>query len=198
LGLAITRQLALKLGGDVALTSRPDEGSVFTLVIPTNVDISEEPQLESLNVQQKNNTKEQDITSQKVFEGKILVAEDTATNQMLIKRLLTRAGLDVEIVADGKAAVESGMKEEFDVILMDIQMPGMSGLEATMALRDKGLVTPIIALTAHAMKGDEEKCIKAGCSDYLSKPINVTKLMNILEKYLPVVAPKQESQQVEA
>jgi PAS domain S-box-containing protein len=197
LGLAITRQLALKLGGDVALTSRPDEGSVFTLVIPTNVDISEEPQLESLNTEQNNDKQEKEVTSKKVFEGRILVAEDTATNQMLIKRLLTHAGLEVEIVADGKAAVETAMKEEFDVILMDIQMPVMSGLEATMALRDKGLVTPIIALTAHAMKGDDQKCLNAGCSDYLSKPINVVKLMNILEKYLPVIAMEQEGRQVE-
>jgi CheY-like chemotaxis protein len=82
------------------------------------------------------------------------------------------------------------MDNEFDVILMDIQMPIMSGLTATKTLRDKGFVTPIVALTAHAMKGDDEKCLKAGCNDYLSKPVNVTKLMSILEKYLPAAEAK--------
>jgi PAS domain S-box-containing protein len=190
LGLAITRQLVLRLGGDVTLTSRPDEGSVFTMVIPAHVDINQETQLNSEPSLEQNNNKGEDITSKKTFNGRVLVAEDTATNQMLIKRLLTRVGIEVVIVADGKAAVKEAMDNEFDVILMDIQMPIMSGLTATKTLRDKGFVTPIVALTAHAMKGDDEKCLKAGCNDYLSKPVNVTKLMSILEKYLPAAEAK--------
>jgi len=186
LGLAITKQLAFRLGGDVLVTSRPDEGSVFTLTIPFNVDESQESELDNLSLPAAEESKES-ASKTKMFNGKVLVAEDTTTNQMLIKRLLSRVGLEVVIVSDGKSAVEEAMKNEFDVILMDIQMPSMSGLEAAKALRDEGYVTPIVALTAHAMKGDDTKCLKAGCNDYLSKPINVTKLMNILEKYLPVV-----------
>jgi CheY-like chemotaxis protein len=185
LGLAITRQLALKLDGEVNVSSRPEEGSVFTMVIPAGVNINKEPLLESVPSLEQNNKTEAEMTDKKMFKGRVLVAEDTVTNQMLIKRLLSRVGIDVVVVADGKDAVEAGTNSEFDVILMDIQMPNMSGLEATKTLRDNGLVTPIVALTAHAMKGDEEKCLHVGCNDYLSKPINVTKLMNILEKYLP-------------
>ncbi|MHC4131611.1 MAG: CBS domain-containing protein [Planctomycetota bacterium] len=187
LGLAITKQLALRLDGEVTVTSRPEEGSVFTMVIPADVDINKEPSLDSVSSLGHGNNIGEDMLEKKIFKGRVLVAEDTVTNQMLIKRLLSRVGIDVVIVADGKDAVEAGMNSEFDVILMDIQMPNMSGLEATKTLRDQGLVTPIVALTAHAMKGDEEKCLKAGCNDYLSKPVNVTKLMNILEKYLPSV-----------
>jgi PAS domain S-box-containing protein len=185
LGLAITRQLALKLDGEVNVSSRPEEGSVFTMVIPAGVNINKEPLLESVPSLEQNNKTEAEMTDKKMFKGRVLVAEDTVTNQMLIKRLLSRVGIDVVVVADGKDAVEAGTNSEFDVILMDIQMPNMSGLEATKTLRDNGLMTPIVALTAHAMKGDEEKCLHVGCNDYLSKPINVTKLMNILEKYLP-------------
>jgi PAS domain S-box-containing protein len=190
LGLAITRQLALKLGGDLTLTSRPEEGSVFTLVIPAHVDINQETQLNSEPSLNQGNNKGEEMTSKKTFNGRVLVAEDTATNQMLIKRLLTRVGIETVIVADGKAAVKEATDNEFDVILMDIQMPIMSGLEATKTLRDKGFMTPIVALTAHAMKGDDKKCLKVGCNDYLSKPVNVTKLMSILEKYLPAAEAK--------
>jgi signal transduction histidine kinase len=110
LGLAITRQLVLRLGGDVTLTSRPDEGSVFTMVIPAHVDINQETQLNSEPSLEQNNNKGEDITSKKTFNGRVLVAEDTATNQMLIKRLLTRVGIEVVIVADGKAAVKEAKK----------------------------------------------------------------------------------------
>jgi PAS domain S-box-containing protein len=195
LGLAITRQLALRLDGEIRLASRPDEGSVFTLVIPAHVDISQETQLANESSLEQNN-KGEDMMVNKIFKGRVLVAEDTVTNQMLIKRLLTRVGIEVVIVADGQDAVQAGMNSEFDVILMDIQMPNMSGLEATKALRDKGLVAPIVALTAHAMKGDEEKCLKVGCNDYLSKPVNVVKLMSILEKYLPVVETEAADEEV--
>jgi PAS domain S-box-containing protein len=197
LGLAITKQLALKLDGEVALTSRPEEGSVFTMVIPAGVDVNKEPSLDSISSMEQGNKTEVDIPEKKIFKGKILVAEDTVTNQMLIKRLLSRVGIEVVVVADGQDAVEAATKNEFDVILMDIQMPNMSGWEATNALRNQGLMTPIVALTAHAMKGDEEKCLKVGCNDYLSKPVNVTKLMNILEKYLPSVETKAADEEHE-
>jgi PAS domain S-box-containing protein len=197
LGLAITRQLALKLEGEVKVTSRPKEGSVFTLLIPADVDVEKEPSLGSMPSSEQNRKKVAEMTDKKMLKGRVLVAEDTVTNQMLIKRLLSRVGVDVVIVSDGQDAIDAGMNGDFDVILMDIQMPKMSGLEATKTLRDNGLVTPIIALTAHAMKGDEEKCLKSGCNDYLSKPINVTKLMNVLEKYLPLVDAKAADEEHE-
>jgi CheY-like chemotaxis protein len=115
----------------------------------------------------------------------VLVAEDTLTNQVLIELLLKRLGLEVTIAADGKQAVDKALSGDFDLILMDIQMPNMNGHEATRALREKGLATPIVALTAHAMKGDDEKCIESGCDDYLSKPIDRPKLLAVISKHLP-------------
>ncbi|MHC5076664.1 MAG: response regulator [Planctomycetota bacterium] len=118
------------------------------------------------------------------FKGKVLVAEDVLTNQMLIKRMLNKLKLEPKIVEDGQKAVDLASSESFDLIFMDIQMPNMNGLEATKLLRQKGNLTPIVALTANALKGDDKKCIKAGCSDYMSKPIKRKRLLEVLEKYL--------------
>jgi len=106
------------------------------------------------------------------FSGRVLVAEDTLTNQMLVKLLLQRIGFDVTVVKDGGEAVKKAEREEFDLIFMDIHMPNMNGYEATRTLRKKGIATPIVALTANAMKGDDRKCLAAGCNDYLPKPID--------------------------
>ena len=92
--------------------------------------------------------------------------------------------MEVTVVDDGLLACEAIKFESFDLILMDMQMPNMDGYEATRQLRKDGVDIPIIALTANAMKGDEEKCLGAGCNDYLSKPIDIKKLRSILEKYL--------------
>jgi CheY-like chemotaxis protein/HPt (histidine-containing phosphotransfer) domain-containing protein len=118
------------------------------------------------------------------FSGHVLVAEDARTNQVLIKSLLKRVGLQVTVAKDGNEAVQKALATQFDLIFMDIEMPNMNGYEATKALRKEGLRTPIIALTAYAMKGDDEKCFAAGCDDYISKPIEHNKLLQILDKYL--------------
>lgn len=109
------------------------------------------------------------------------------TNQVLIKLLLQQMGLEVTIAADGNETVQEALAREFDLIFMDIQMPHMNGYEATRVLRSKGLTTPIVALTAHAMKGDDEKCFEAGCDDYLAKPLDRRQLLEKLRKHLPVV-----------
>jgi len=92
--------------------------------------------------------------------------------------------LEITTVNDGKKAVEKVLSQPFDLIFMDIQMPNMNGYEATQELRSKGITTPIVALTAHAMKGDDEKCISAGCDDYLAKPLNRKRLVETVHKYL--------------
>ena len=119
------------------------------------------------------------------FKGRILVAEDHPDNQALIKIMLQKKGLEVTIVEDGNKAVEAARKQAFQLILMDMQMPNMNGYLATKILRKNGLTTPIIALTAFALKGDAEKCLDAGCDDYLSKPVTRAKLLEVLSKYLP-------------
>ncbi len=119
---------------------------------------------------------------------KILVAEDVPGNQALIEGLLARLGHSVLLAANGSEAVDALEKEEFDVILMDLQIPVMGGLEAATQIRSKesvaGRHTPIIALTAHAMKGDREKCIEAGMDDYVTKPIRRQLLYQAIDRVL--------------
>ena len=119
---------------------------------------------------------------------RILLAEDNAVNQRLASRLLEKRGHRVQVVADGREALAALDKETFDLVFMDVQMPEMDGFEATSAIRKKEQGSefhqPVIALTAHAMKGDRERCLAAGMDGYLSKPIRAQELDEILEKYV--------------
>jgi len=122
-------------------------------------------------------------------DARVLLAEDNPVNQMVAVEILTLAGMQVQTAANGLEAMEKIKTQDFDVVLMDVQMPRMDGLEATAGIRNdlgrKDL--PIIAMTAHAMRGDREKCIAAGMDDYISKPIDRLKLYKVLKKYIPDV-----------
>jgi len=183
LGLTITRRLAELLGGELTLTSEQGGGSVFSLTIPAGVDVTKQPLLDRDNIDDHVRD-EHDKLKEAKFSGHILVAEDVRSNQMLAKWLLEKVGFEVTVAEDGNEAVQKVRSRSFDLILMDIQMPGMNGYEATKTLRNEGVKTPIIALTASAMSGDEGKCICAGCDDYLSKPIDRRKLLEKIHKYL--------------
>jgi len=183
LGLAITKNIAKLLGGELSVTSRIGKGSVFSLVIPIGIDL--ENQVSSDNPEPATMYQQNSNTEQTSFSGRVLVAEDVRTNQVLIKLLLERLGLEVTLVEDGKQAVDKALNEDFDLILMDIQMPNMNGYKATGMLREKGIATPIVALTAYAMKGDDKKCLEAGCDNYLCKPIDRVKLIQLISKYIP-------------
>jgi len=189
LGLAITKRLAELLGGRVSLTSEEGKGSVFSLVVPVGAGLTEQAPLDGCELADGSSAEQSpprrtapDVEFK--FTGRALVAEDAVTNQMLIKVMLERMGLEVTMVKDGAEAVREGLAQSYDLIFMDIQMPNMSGYEAARRLRKKGLTTPIIALTANAMEGDDKKCIDAGCDDYLPKPIGRAKLMEMTRKYL--------------
>jgi len=184
LGLAISKRLAGILGGQLTVRSREGKGSIFSLVLPVGVDVRKQPFLDRHNLAEELRA-EQAKSPGPTFSGQVLVAEDVLTNQVLMKSLLKRMGLEVTIAEDGDEAVQKVATGSFDLILMDVQMPKINGLEATRALRKMGIATPIVALTAHAMKGDDSRCIKAGCDDYLSKPIDRQKLLDVLTKYLP-------------
>jgi two-component system sensor histidine kinase/response regulator len=117
---------------------------------------------------------------------RILLAEDNMINQLVIKTLIQKANIAVDVVNDGIMAIQAVQEKYYDLVLMDVQMPKMDGLAATIEIREtlKMMAIPIIAMTANAMKGDREKCLVAGMNDYLSKPINPNKLFSILETWL--------------
>jgi CheY-like chemotaxis protein len=119
----------------------------------------------------------------------VLLAEDGLDNQRLIRLVLEQAGLEVEVAHDGRTAYERALAvatagEPFDVILMDMQMPEVDGYTATSRLREAGYTGTIVALTAHAMSGDREKCLRAGCDDFASKPIDRAALVGLLRAHL--------------
>ncbi|MCA9778191.1 MAG: response regulator, partial [Candidatus Eremiobacteraeota bacterium] len=113
---------------------------------------------------------------------RILLAEDNHVNQMVASAYLQKLGVELSIADDGQIAVDMVAQGSFDIILMDVQMPNMDGLEATRILREKGVKTPIVALTAHALKGDAERCLQTGMDAYVSKPIDETILRETIEK----------------
>lgn len=123
-----------------------------------------------------------------MHRSRILLAEDNSVNQILATRLLEKRGYTVTVASDGVAAVEAFENGQFDVVLMDVQMPGMDGFEATAAIREKEKATgrrvPIIALTAHALKGDQDRCLAAGMDAYVSKPIRSSELLSTIESLL--------------
>jgi signal transduction histidine kinase/DNA-binding NarL/FixJ family response regulator len=182
LGLTITKQLATLLGGDLILTSEEGSGSVFSLVIPAGLEDLEQKRPAPLPELEKPERKRE--LKETRYTGRILVVEDNPTNQLLAQTLLAKLGPHCVLACDGVEAIKKATAEFFDLILMDIQMPNMNGYQATEALRKKGVETPIVALTAHAMEGDRQKCLDAGCDDHMAKPINRTKLLEILDRYL--------------
>jgi CheY-like chemotaxis protein len=120
-------------------------------------------------------------------QGRILLAEDNPVNQKVALGMLRRLGLEADVVANGRAAVERATAEPYDLILMDVQMPEMDGFEATRALRrdpPPGARIPIIAMTANAMSGDRERCLEAGMDDYLAKPVKIDQLRTMIERWM--------------
>ena len=184
LGLTITQQLVELLNGKLTLTSELGKGSVFSLTMPTGVDVTGEALLDQDDAIGPGGD-ESGKAEPTLFSGRVLVAEDVKTNQILMGSMLSKMGLEITLAADGHQVLQERLSQSFDLVLMDMQMPHMNGYEATQALRQQGDRTPVVAVTANAMKGDAEKCLAAGCDDYLSKPVDRQELLNIVAKYLP-------------
>ena len=183
LGLSISKRLARILGGDITATSVPGSGSTFTVTIAAPLlpgcKMVTDPRLSVQNghgIRRKERSPS-DLNETPLAGLRILVAEDGPDNQRLLSFLLKKAGGTAIMAENGRIACDAvrdahERDESFDVILMDMQMPVLDGYRATRELRQQGVATPIIALTAHAMEEDRQKCLDAGCDDYATKPID--------------------------
>jgi signal transduction histidine kinase/ActR/RegA family two-component response regulator/HPt (histidine-containing phosphotransfer) domain-containing protein len=182
LGLAISRKIAAAMGGSLVVESTEGQGSRFSVVLDPgqliNVRIlSSPPAIHHEPAPAKQKTVQ-------LPPAHVLVVDDGDTNRKLARLILVRAGAKVTMAENGLQAVQLVEQQHFDIILMDMQMPVMDGYTATRRLRDQGFTLPIIAITAHAMKGDEDKCKAAGCTGYMSKPIDGDRLLAALRPFL--------------
>ncbi|HEX4142238.1 MAG TPA: ATP-binding protein [Pirellulales bacterium] len=171
LGLAISRRLAEMLGGRISVESQVGRGTTFTCEIAVG-SLEGVRLLDQLAGMLGSQASLPRAHATPVLNHRLLVVDDGDTNRKLVQLVLGRAGARVEAAENGQQAVARATTEPFDLILMDMQMPVMDGYTATAELRARGVTVPIIALTANAMKWDEDRCLEAGCSGYLSKPID--------------------------
>lgn len=181
LGTAMIKHLIMLMKGKLTVESTENEGSVFTIEIPFETST---PHI----IKPVKKEAEPATESKSAKKANILVAEDNIVNQRLVKELLVRKKYDVTIVENGLRIFDILEQSNFDIILMDIQMPVMDGLEATAIIREiekgTGKHIPIIGITAYAVKADREKCLNAGMDDYLAKPFIKEEFYNMLDKYL--------------
>jgi len=183
LGLVISKRLVEYMRGDLTVRSKPGHGSVFTLYVDGGP-LEGVPMRQNLTESMISMGSPGEEDGQLTLRGRILLAEDGVDNQNLIALHLTTAGAEVVIAPNGRIACQLVCREAFDLVLMDMQMPEMDGYAATRELRRLGHTLPILALTAHAMSGDRAKCMEAGCTDYLTKPIDRDLLLRTLDNYL--------------
>jgi CheY-like chemotaxis protein len=196
LGLTISQRFAQMLGGEIRVTSHPGQGSTFQVAIAVG---------EIHNVRRETPSAGEpkvatDMAATPVFvvprlEGRrLLLAEDGIDNQRIISLLLRKTGALVTVVENGELAVAAVLDAQaaaqpFDAVLLDMQMPVMDGYRAAGELRRRGYARPLIALTAHAMRGDREKCLDAGCDDYTTKPIDRRQFYQVLASQLRAAEP---------
>jgi len=182
LGLAIAREIIELMGGTITAESTPGRGSSFSFEVALAGALAATTAPEPVH--------DPDGATAPAWSTAplVLIAEDSQINQIVATRVLERCGCRVKVVGDGAEALRALAAERFDAVLMDCQMPGMDGYEATRELRQReqgAPHTPVIAMTAHAMAGDRERCIAAGMDDYISKPVRHTDLADMLRRWIP-------------
>jgi two-component system CheB/CheR fusion protein len=183
------------MGGTIGVESEPGKGSTFHfsarlgVAIGTPAEIGEQTR--------KLATALDAFNPERVTHLRILLAEDNPVNQRLATKLLEKRGHQVTVTATGRGALERVQEETYDVVLMDVQMPEMDGLEATALIREwekiRGRHTPIVALTAHSMKGDRDRCLAAGMDTYVTKPFDVVRLIEVVESTARLQQPQEAS-----
>jgi PAS domain S-box-containing protein len=176
LGLSICRGLLKLMGGTIQVESKPGKGSRFNFSIPRK-------HIPGNMVKENDNSLNKDDIMQ--FEGKtVLVVEDDDMNYAFLHEVLSSTGMEIDRAINGAEAVEKAIKNKPGIIIMDIRLPIMSGLEATKKIREEKITVPIIAQTAYAMSEDKAKCLAAGCDDYVSKPIHKELLLKKMDYHL--------------
>jgi PAS domain S-box-containing protein len=192
LGLTISKRLAALLGGDIRVCTTLGQGSVFTVSIDAGVD-GTGPMCAS--PARETHFEPDPAAPLPTLDGcRVLVADDGQDNRRLVSALLKRAGATATVAENGQDALDAVRRaaaagQPFDAILLDMQMPVLDGYSAAATLRASGCTIPIIALTAHAMRGDREKCLSAGCDEYVCKPVNRGVLIRTIARLLPAAKP---------
>jgi len=182
LGLSLSRRLARMLGGDISLDSELGKGSVFTLSIDTG------PLKNEGFIYRSNASKPEivdiGVNEMPVLNGKVLLVDDVEDNRKLISFFIRKTGAQVEMAENGQQALEKLLRSDYDLVLMDMQMPVMDGVEATRAIRSRQLSVPVVMLTANAYNKDRLHCEQAGANGFLTKPIANKRLNDVLMQYL--------------
>ncbi|MGB3007250.1 MAG: ATP-binding protein [Chitinophagaceae bacterium] len=180
LGLAITKKLVEAMGGKINVVSEVNKGSRFTVEI----------EFEKINenaIGTKKFVPVFEIENVSLDKMQVLVAEDNKMNQLLVNSILEKYEICTEVAENGEEAIEMALEKKYDLILMDVQMPKTDGITATRKIRERiGMDLPIIAMTAHVLAGERDKCIEAGMNDYITKPLDEEELVIILKRYFSI------------
>jgi len=183
LGLALSKRLTELMGGTITLLSEPGKGAHFTVTLPI-ANLAKANFISDLS-KQKLATLSEDRPEYELLKGRVLVADDAPDNRLLLSALLAKFGLDATIVENGQLALDTLANNAFDLILLDIQMPVLDGIQTLKVLREQGFDKPVIALTANTLDEDRKLYQAAGFTDFIAKPIRFKIINNILSKYLP-------------
>lgn len=185
LGLSIVKDLVILQGGDISVESEHGKGTTFRFFIPYAIASRQMPIPDSIDISQFRITTNNEV--------KILVVDDNEMNRSLMKHLFTEWELAFDMASNGMEALDSMKKNRYDLILMDIQMPEMDGYTATRVIRkEMKLEVPIVAMTAHALAGEREKCLSNGMNEYISKPINEKELYQLINRFAAISNVRQD------